>query len=401
MQFPDLNQLFTEFTQRESLIFLAFCLVSFLFGLLIGYVLRGRRVRELRRELQKKDAEISQRDEKIQQLTNDLSLRDADLKKIQYELDETSERARRLEVERGKMNNQIVYLKDELEKERATQDSQQTTIEDLNEQILGLRTKLAQGGSDTNEGSDSVDSNMSSRLAAVENRVAQLETENDQLEQTISTLSSNQGAANQVINTPEVRDVEEPDVVGEDGMDVLHIDRSRFQQAEKDDLTLIDGVGPFLEKKLNDAGVFTYEQISKWTPQDIQRVTKEIQFFEGRIEKDNWVSQARRLKSLKEDNPEALGNAAKPQPAPEEETDNLQLIEGIGPQIETILRQRGIHQFQDIAKSDPQDLRIILEETDPKLLVHDPETWPAQARLAANQQWDVLKDYQDQLKGGK
>lgn len=401
MQFPDLNQLFTEFTQRESLIFLAFCLVSFLFGLLIGYVLRGRRVRELRRELKKKEAEISQRDEKIQQLTNDLSLRDADLKKVQYELDETNERAQRLEVERGKMNNQIVYLKDELEKERAARDSQQTTIEDLNEQILGLRTKLNQSGSEPTGNTDSGGTNMATRLADVEARVAQLEAENDHLEQTISSLSSNQGAPSRVIDTPEVRDVEEPDVVGEDGVDVLSIDRSRFQQGEKDDLTLIDGVGPFLEKKLNDVGVFTYEQISKWTPQDIQRVTKEIQFFEGRIEKDSWVSQARRLKSLKEDNPEALGNSANPQSAPEEEVDNLQLIEGIGPQIEAILHQRGIQRFQDIAKSDPQDLRTILEETDPKLLVHDPETWPAQARLAANQQWDVLKDYQEQLKGGK
>jgi len=398
MQFPDLNQLFTEFTQRESLLFLAFCLVSFLFGLLIGYVLRGRRVRELRRELKKKDAEISQRDEKIQQLTNDLSLRDADLKKVQYELDETSERAQRLEVERGKLNNQIAYLKDELEKERAAQESQQTTMEDLNEQILGLRTKLATGSNESTADTDTGNTNMSSRLAAVEDRVAQLEAENDQLEQTIATLSKTQGTTTQVIDTPEVRDVEEPDVVGEDGMDVLHIDRSRFQQAEKDDLTLIDGVGPFLEKKLNDAGVFTYDHISKWTPQDIQRVTKEIQFFEGRIERDNWVSQARRLSSLKEDNPEALISSDKPQSAPEEEADNLQLITGIGQKIEMLLHERGIRHFQDIAKSDPQDLRTILEEADPKLLVRDPETWPAQARLAANQQWDVLKDYQEQLK---
>jgi predicted flap endonuclease-1-like 5' DNA nuclease len=398
MQFPDLNQLFTEFTQRESLLFLAFCLVSFLFGLLIGYVLRGRRVRELRRELKKKDAEISQRDEKIQQLTNDLSLRDADLKKVRYELDETSERAQRLEVERGKLNNQITYLKDELEKERAAQESQQTTIEDLNEQILGLRTKLAAGSNESTADTDTGNTNMSSRLAAVEDRVAQLEAENDQLEQTIATLSKPQGTTKQIIDTPEVRDVEEPDVVGEDGMDVLHIDRSRFQQAEKDDLTLIDGVGPFLEKKLNDAGVFTYDQISKWTPQDIQRVTKEIQFFKGRIEKDNWVSQARRLSSLKEDNPEALISSEKPKSAPEDEADNLQLIAGIGPKIEMLLHERGIRRFQDIAKSDPQDLHTILEEADPKLLVRDPETWPAQARLAANQQWDVLKDYQEQLK---
>ena len=401
MEFPDLNTLFTGFTQRESLIFLAFCLVSFLFGLLIGYVLRGRRVRELRRELKKKEAEIQQRDEKIQQLTEELSLQEADLKKANYQKEEAEERAQRLQVEQGKLNNQIVYLKDELEKERAANAGYQSTIDDLNDQILGLRTKVEQGGSGTTvlAGSDAPD--VQARLAAVEARLQELEQENARLETTIGTLKS-EGSTSGTEYTGDDVD-EEPELMQQEAPDILKHDRARAQQAEKDDLTLIDGLGPFLEKKLNDAGVFSYDQIADWDKADIDRITQTIRFFEGRIEKDNWVGQARRLKSLREDNPEALKEAVQSPAAPDtpQEKDNLQLIEGIGPAIAPVLHDRGIHTFSDLAQRSPDEMKAWLREADPSLAMHDPSTWPAQARLAANEQWDVLKDYQDQLRGGK
>jgi len=64
---------------------------------------------------------------------------------------------------------------------------------------------------------------------------------------------------------------------------------------DKDDLKLISGVGPFIEKKLNGVGIYTYEQISKFSPQDIEDLTESIKFFPGRIERDNWVQQAKDL----------------------------------------------------------------------------------------------------------
>ncbi len=64
---------------------------------------------------------------------------------------------------------------------------------------------------------------------------------------------------------------------------------------EKDDLKLISGVGPFIEKKLNSVGVFTYSQISKFSAKDIKDVTESINFFPGRIERDDWVGQAKKL----------------------------------------------------------------------------------------------------------
>ena len=66
-------------------------------------------------------------------------------------------------------------------------------------------------------------------------------------------------------------------------------------EKDKDDLKLISGVGPFIEKKLNGVGIYTYAQISKFSAQDIEDLTESIKFFPGRIERDNWVQQAKDL----------------------------------------------------------------------------------------------------------
>ena len=63
----------------------------------------------------------------------------------------------------------------------------------------------------------------------------------------------------------------------------------------KDDLKLIKGVGGFLEKKLNDIGIYTFEQISKFDNDIIENVTVAIEFFPGRIKRDKWVKQSKEL----------------------------------------------------------------------------------------------------------
>ncbi|MEP3046825.1 MAG: 50S ribosomal protein L21 [Roseibium sp.] len=62
----------------------------------------------------------------------------------------------------------------------------------------------------------------------------------------------------------------------------------------KDDLKKISGVGPVLEKKLNALGITSYEQIVGFSAEDIARVD-EVLNFKGRIERDNWVEQAKEL----------------------------------------------------------------------------------------------------------
>lgn len=63
----------------------------------------------------------------------------------------------------------------------------------------------------------------------------------------------------------------------------------------RDDLTQIDGIGPYIEQKLNEIGIYNYEQISRFTEADIRVVTELIDFFPERIERDNWVGQAKAL----------------------------------------------------------------------------------------------------------
>lgn len=91
----------------------------------------------------------------------------------------------------------------------------------------------------------------------------------------------------------------EPDaelVVREDLPTSLDFDSfGKASEADKDDLKLISGIGPFIEKKLNEIGIYTFEQISKFSIKDIEDVTALIEFFPGRIERDNWRTQAKDL----------------------------------------------------------------------------------------------------------
>jgi predicted flap endonuclease-1-like 5' DNA nuclease len=62
-----------------------------------------------------------------------------------------------------------------------------------------------------------------------------------------------------------------------------------------DDLKVINGIGPGIEKKLNAEGIYTFRQISELTEDSIKKLTDTILFFPGRIERDRWVEQASKL----------------------------------------------------------------------------------------------------------
>jgi len=67
-----------------------------------------------------------------------------------------------------------------------------------------------------------------------------------------------------------------------------------------DDLKALSGVGPVLEKKLHEAGVTAFAQVAAWTDKDIAEMDEKLS-FKGRIEREGWVEQAKKLaKSEKE-----------------------------------------------------------------------------------------------------
>jgi predicted flap endonuclease-1-like 5' DNA nuclease len=61
-----------------------------------------------------------------------------------------------------------------------------------------------------------------------------------------------------------------------------------------DDLKLIKGVGPKLEEKLNALGVWHFSQIAAWSAAEVAWVDDQLS-FRGRIERDEWISQAKTL----------------------------------------------------------------------------------------------------------
>ena len=63
-----------------------------------------------------------------------------------------------------------------------------------------------------------------------------------------------------------------------------------------DDLKRIRGIGVLIEKKLHSLGVISYEQVANWTGEDIDRISQLLD-FKGRIERENWIEQARILAS--------------------------------------------------------------------------------------------------------
>lgn len=70
--------------------------------------------------------------------------------------------------------------------------------------------------------------------------------------------------------------------------------RLKKADGKADDLKLISGVGPKLETTLNGLGFWHFSQIAKWTKSDIAIVDDELS-FKGRIERDDWIKQAKTL----------------------------------------------------------------------------------------------------------
>lgn len=80
--------------------------------------------------------------------------------------------------------------------------------------------------------------------------------------------------------------------------------------------------------------------------------------------------------------------------------DDLTKIEGIGPKIKNLLYDDGIWSFAQLSEVQVSRLQKILDKAGPRYRVHNPKTWPEQAKMAAAGNWDALKKWQDELKGG-
>lgn len=456
----NLSNFLSGLTSEESLFFLAFILGGFLLGMLLGSLLRSAAIRRLKKDLAKKNEELIDLQGQHNALIQKNAQQEDELNALKEEKEGLISKLGVVEEENSKLHKTVFQLNNEYDKLKSSSQSYEDTIEDLNNQIIGLKAKIetmdfrpatSLPPTDSDEeiseddhshlSTDSpmvvdlssvVDQHQEDRLNQLEEKLDHLMGENNLLRREVEALKEDRESP--VANSKD--DDSSEDIVindpffPQDGADINSgtsslpetaitgafspQDRSlqdtmaavQTEEGQKDDLTLIEGIGPFIEQKLNDIGIYTYEQISQFADEDIEEVTEKIQFFEGRIKKDDWVNQAKSLHQIKLQNPDAFVGAEEDE-APDiivdlpEVQENLKVIEGIGPKIEELLKDNDINTVQDIAVASATHLQEILESGGDKFRLHDPTTWPAQARLAVNGDWELLKEYQDKLKGGR
>jgi predicted flap endonuclease-1-like 5' DNA nuclease len=81
---------------------------------------------------------------------------------------------------------------------------------------------------------------------------------------------------------------------------------------------------------------------------------------------------------------------------------DLKIIEGIGPKIESLLRRHSIDTWKKLADGKAEEIsEMLIAEGGARYKLHDPTTWSRQAQLAHDGKWQELKELQDELQGGR
>jgi predicted flap endonuclease-1-like 5' DNA nuclease len=141
-------------------------------------------------------------------------------------------------------------------------------------------------------------------------------------------------------------------------------------EAEKDDLKMISGIGPFIEERLHALDIYTIRQISKFTVADIETINDAIEYFSGRIERDEWVAQAREIIHNKDKKAELLERIRERKGkiyynrigiARKEEADDLTMISGIGGWIKEKLNVLDIYTFRQISNFNEEDIDTVTD----------------------------------------
>lgn len=65
------------------------------------------------------------------------------------------------------------------------------------------------------------------------------------------------------------------------------------RDGKADNLKEIEGVGPAMEKLVNEMGFFHFDQIAGWSDADVAWVDANLKGFKGRVTRDRWVAQAK------------------------------------------------------------------------------------------------------------
>ena len=205
-----------------------------------------------------------------------------------YRNETIDEQNEKLDAQHAENNSLIRAMDDyknqvELWREKHFKASQQKSFdlisenEKLQRHKTELESSLKESRKETRE--------MQSRLLEIENEIGTLRYRNRQLE--FQTKELEESNAKLKVEIGDLSERKEKKSISD------HPFIRPVEPDEKNDLTKIKGVGPFIEKRLNMIGIYTFQQLAELSPEMIDRVGAAIEFFPHRIIRDNWVGQAR------------------------------------------------------------------------------------------------------------
>jgi len=305
------TQLFTELNNEDSFAILFFLFISFLIGLIFGRFSVGGKYRRAKKALKQKESQLIALQAEHNVLLEQYEENETALQKATSENNDLKSHNAALEQEKMELQGDLYAAADQIEKLKRDNLSNLSKIEDLNNKISVLQTSNTNLTSEVERDTEVIGdiaqiqtsyNETISRLGALENKLNNLEKENKGLKTELTSLKDNSSIAFVDVKLDD-NDTVEPEVSKDEiaakakkaVKTALGDKIPKATAKSKNDLTQIKGVGPFIEGKLNEIGIYTFEQVSKFDKDFIELVTNAIQFFPGRIKRDNWVGQAKKL----------------------------------------------------------------------------------------------------------
>ncbi len=296
-----------------TVIHIALLALSVAFGLVLGWVIRAKRSAQEKAAVNAgwNERVAAQESEHHRLVIQNTGLMDQ-IREFQSSNRDAKKRAKELSVAAKEANDRrdvlqreikdirsnleiAVTQRDRLQSDIATRSESDIATQEKDEKIFQLSRELENWHSRLpplieryrirNEEAEQLEAD----LAAANLRIEQLENEQDnptRIEpvRDPETLTDGHDASNDSVGSQIVSELGSMNNTDDDE-----------HATPGDDLKQIKGVGPAIEKTLNDMGIFRFQQIANMSEYDIDRVAQRLRGFHSRIYREDWIGQAREL----------------------------------------------------------------------------------------------------------
>lgn len=276
---------------------IALLAVAIVIGLLLGWLVRGNRASreqtvvnaEWQEQLDKQGTECERLVHQNKSLMEQNSQHQASNQDATIRASELSDALKEAFTRRDELQHQISEIRGNLEATVSERDKlrdsmpgdedkpRNNAIRERDERIFRLSRELE---------------NWQERLPPLIERFKQRDAEAVQLEDDLAAARGRVAEleADILDASNEPHDIEDQE---EEALEATGSRKDDFNS--RDDLQLIKGVGPAIEKTLNELGIFRFSQIAELSEYDIDRVANRLKGFRSRIYREDWMGQAREL----------------------------------------------------------------------------------------------------------